>query len=55
MVSESLALFVATKRTPPMSIEDIEKHLDSRPSVPSIEKATTSMPADIFSNVDRCV
>jgi len=41
------------KKTPPLSLEDIEKHLDSRPQVLSIEKATTSMPTDIFNSAEK--
>ena len=43
----------SSKKSQPMSLEDLEKHLDSRPERPAIEKATSSMPADIFGKTGR--
>ncbi|XP_067932638.1 transforming growth factor beta regulator 1-like isoform X2 [Watersipora subatra] len=43
----------SSKRVPSMSQEDLEKHLNSRPEKPAIEKATSSLPTEIFGNTER--
>ena len=56
IMKQPIILYIgSSKKSQPMSLEDLEKHLDSRPERPAIEKATSSMPADIFGKTGRWV